>query len=941
MTAERWKQIENLFAQAIDCPQPERAGFLDQACQGDEELRRELESLLACDAPDQRLVEIPAEFAVSPSANAESDSDMAGRRIGAYRLIRLIGHGGMGAVYLGVRDDDQYQKQVAVKLLKRGMDTDFMLSRFRQERQILANLEHPFIARLIDGGATADGLPYFVMEYVDGIPISNYCDEKGLSIPERLRLFCMVCEAVQYAHQNLVVHRDIKPNNILTTKEGIPKLLDFGIAKMLDPSMTNGATLTQRESRMLTPDYASPEQVKGLPVSTASDTYSLGAVLYELLAAKRPHRFTSGSLVDMENAICLTEPLKPSSVAAVNADIPPGLRKQLRRQLSGDLDNIVLTALRKEPQRRYASAAEFAEDLRRHMEGLPVLAHEDRWTYRAGKFIRRNRLAVGAAALVAASLIGGIVSTTIQVRRAEQRFQIVRGLARTTLYELYGEMERLPGSISLRAATIQTVVKYLDALAQGGSRDSDLDLEIATAYERVANLVGHPFMANLGHSAEALRSYRKALVIYESLAKRPRYRREAIRGLIDTHLKLSAMESLLGNPEVSISHSQKASALANEAFAIGSSEIPLSTQINFYFRMADLEYDRGEAGAELANYRKALELAKTWAAAKGTGDAVARVIDSHRNVGSAEARGGNLPAALEAYKNALITAEEVARRDDVNLDHQYGIINILTATGDILAASDDPNFGDRPGALARYTEALAIAERLAATDPKNVNARRLAAGCDWRLGMISVEEQPAQAVEYCRKALRICEEVGAGDPRNLEYRYHASRAYLWMGEALQKLGRHVEAVASLTHALDLQHSIIAVSPGRIWNLRVLSRTHASLGGALLSKGDPERALSSLNEGLAVADRMLQRAPLSLPHQIDRADVLEAMGKYYAAMARRSAADHARAAELRGRARSCYQQSLAIWQSWTGRKLAEPYASRRQSNAAQAMASIEQ
>src|SRR6185436_17674912 len=229
----------------------------------------------------------------------EPEQDLAGRRIGPYRLTRLLGHGGMGAVYLGVRDDDQYQKQVAIKLLKRGMDTDFMLSRFRQERQILANLEHPFIARMLDGGATEDGLPYFVMEYVDGVPITTYCREKGLSIPQRLRLFRLVCEAIQCAHQNLVVHRDIKPGNILTTKEGIPKLLDFGIAKVIDPQ-TPGITETRREMRMLTPEYASPEQVKGMPVSTASDTYSLGAVLYELLAGRRAHQFPSNSISDIE-----------------------------------------------------------------------------------------------------------------------------------------------------------------------------------------------------------------------------------------------------------------------------------------------------------------------------------------------------------------------------------------------------------------------------------------------------------------------------------------------------------------------------------------------------------------------------------------------------------------------------------------------------------------
>ena len=317
MTDERWRQIESLFAQAVECPLPERQPFLDRVCQGDEISganwsRCSLATLRIKPGRDS----CPFRRTLPTMVNQTRHGRPADRALPADPPDWARRHG-LGLP--GVRDDDQYQKQVAIKLLKRGMDTDFMLSRFRQERQILANLEHPFIARLMDGGATDDGLPYFVMEYVDGVPITTYCAEKNLSMPERLRLFRLVCEAVQYAHQNLVVHRDIKPSNILTTKEGIPKLLDFGIAKLLDPERAGGAyTFTQRELRMLTPDYASPEQFKGLPISTASDIYSLGAVLYELLTGQRPHRFHVGSLAEMERTICETEPEKPSSVAARN-----------------------------------------------------------------------------------------------------------------------------------------------------------------------------------------------------------------------------------------------------------------------------------------------------------------------------------------------------------------------------------------------------------------------------------------------------------------------------------------------------------------------------------------------------------------------------------------------------------------------------------------------
>src|SRR5262245_47272509 len=368
MRSERWNQMERLILHAVEISPADREHFLYLVCQGTVSLMLELNSLLACDAPTKPLVHgtfLPKE-SIQNDAPLDVGPDMADRRIGPYRLVRLLGRGGMGSVHLAIRDDDQYQKEVAIKLLKRGMDTDFMLQRFRQERQILANLEHPFIARLIDGGATDDGLPYFVMEYVDGLPITKYCAEQNLDIAERLKLFRLVCEAVQYAHQHLVIHRDLKPGNILITQERIPKLLDFGIAKLVHPERSvEMATLTSAGQRMLTPDYASPEQFLGQTITTSSDIYSLGAVLYELLTGQRPHRFEFDSLAGMEKAICEVEPEKPSTAVVRGSQDPLRLRQQRRKQLSGDLDNIILTALRKEPQRRYSSAAELSEDLHR------------------------------------------------------------------------------------------------------------------------------------------------------------------------------------------------------------------------------------------------------------------------------------------------------------------------------------------------------------------------------------------------------------------------------------------------------------------------------------------------------------------------------------------------------------------------------------------------
>ena len=394
MTPERWKKVEEVFESALEHAPDERSAYLAEVCAGDEALRHQVETLIASNEQAGSFIEAPIMGTVLP-ATVEDDPipSMIGRRVGSYKIVREIGRGGMGAVYLAVRADDEFQKRVAIKLIKRGMDTDYIIRRFRNERQILASLDHPNIARLLDGGTTEDGLPYFVMEYVEGQPLHHYCDTKRLSTVERLRLFLKVCSAVHYAHQNLIIHRDLKPSNILVTADGTPKLLDFGIAKLLNPEIAS-QTLdpTTMALRLMTPEYASPEQVRGEPATTASDVYSLGVLLYELLTGRRPYRIRNRLPEEIARVICEEEPERPSIVinrieqihpdGATQVEVTPesvsrrrdGTPETLRRQLAGDLDNIVLKALRKEPQRRYSSVEQLAEDINRHLEGLPVSA---------------------------------------------------------------------------------------------------------------------------------------------------------------------------------------------------------------------------------------------------------------------------------------------------------------------------------------------------------------------------------------------------------------------------------------------------------------------------------------------------------------------------------------------------------------------------------------
>jgi serine/threonine-protein kinase len=395
MKPERWDRLQELFYAASGMEPRKRRAFLEAECATDPELRVEVESLIfssgetaATGLVDSLQILAAAAIAVTP-----------GERIGHYEVIRELGRGGMGSVFLAVRADDHYRKQVAIKLLNLAMATPEMQARFRAERQILADLDHPHIARLLDGGATPAGLPYVVMEYIEGPPIDVWCREKNLSVPKRLHLFRQLCDAVMYAHRNLVIHRDIKPANVLVAPDGSPKLLDFGIAKLVNEE----PALTRMHERLMTPEYASPEQARGDAITTASDVYSLGILLYELLTGRRPFEVAGRTAAEIQITICDTEHARPSERGS--------------RELRGDLDNIVMMAMRKEPLRRYASVDQFSEDIRRYLEGFPVMAREDTWGYRTGKFIRRHRWSVAAASVFLIMLIAFGIAMALLAKR--------------------------------------------------------------------------------------------------------------------------------------------------------------------------------------------------------------------------------------------------------------------------------------------------------------------------------------------------------------------------------------------------------------------------------------------------------------------------------------------------------------------------------------------
>ena len=463
--ANNWDQVERVFLAVVDLPPSRQTALLEEMCEGDSQLRTEVESMLRADTTSESVFASAFATAVKKEAASFLDpSKLEGSRIGPYRLIQEIGRGGMGSVYLAARADEQYESNVAIKLVRAGYDTDFVLRRFRGERQILARLQHPNIGRLLDGGTTENQIPYLVMEYVQGSRITTYATEHRLSVEQRIRLFLPVCSAVEYAHRAFIVHRDLKPGNILVDTTGTPKLLDFGISKLLHCEVPDA--VDAQDVPMATPDYASPEQIVGDPVTPASDVYSLGVVLYELLTSVRPHRIVHATPQEVERAICLNPVPRPSEAAHNN--------RPLARRLGGDLDAIIMCAMRKEPEQRYASVERFATDLQRFLEQKPVSARSPSIGYRTAKFIRRNRAPIALAGAVTVPVLGfggfSAYEAHISLQQSRQAIAGHRDVARE-LAAAYARLGDLQGNTPAAVRTYSAMVEITRTLWEADPSD--------------------------------------------------------------------------------------------------------------------------------------------------------------------------------------------------------------------------------------------------------------------------------------------------------------------------------------------------------------------------------------------------------------------------------------------------------------------------------------
>ena len=757
--------LEDLFSIAIELPPAEREPYLRRYNPGHPSLVREVLELVS----DGEKAEALLGGAVTRLA-ASLDLD-PGTPIGPYIIREKIGEGGMGVVYLADRADGQFEQRVAIKLVRGGPG---ITSRFLRERRILAQLSHPGIARLIDGGLTAEGHPYMVMEFCDGQPISHHC--RNLRLRETLQLFRSICDAVEYAHRNLIVHRDLKPANILVNAEGEIKLLDFGIAKLLDRSVEGAST--HAGQHLFTPDYASPEQIRGDAVTTATDVYSLGAVLFELLAGKSPHQLTSYTPHEMTEVICQ----RPA----------PALR------LGNELDHIVAMALRKEPERRYPSVAALAEDIDRFLGDHPVMARGDGTLYRAAKFLRRHAVAASAGSLAVLCLSAGLGVAAWQARIANHRFEEVRKLARTVLFDFDEQIRNVAGTTNARELLTRTAVAYLDSLANEASADTNLRQELAAGYEKVGDVQGEPARPNLGQRQNAVANYRKALDLWKSLPEDP----VAVARLL---LKL---QTILGAKPLLDEGCQAArKAWQQQPFREDAMAVLLQSQLNTgqYF------HNRSDYNEATRHYREAEASALDWARRWPGKRAELAWIGVELRLGDLALSQGEPQVALAAFDRAQSRNDKLSS----DVDQLRRAFKLRFLRGHALGNPEYIHLGRIAEAADEYRAAMALSKRLLEVDPTNALARGDYADAAWALAVTVEASDPKQAKALLEESVREAKAVSAKSPTTLSFIHNSANSQYALAKVLRALGEHRLALEYTSEAIRLHRSIVEARPKQL------------------------------------------------------------------------------------------------------------------------------
>ena len=805
MTAQRWGEVKTVLGTVLEATAGERLALLDRLCGSDAELRAAVEELLAMEEQAGDLLDSMA----LPGAALRMDAPTASMpsTIGPYRVLREIGRGGMGVVYLGERADGEYRKQVAIKLITSGRGDAGVERRFRRERQILAQLDHPGIARLVDGGATEDGQPYFIMEYIDGLPLLAYCDRNRLGVNGRLELFLSVCDAVAYAHHRLVVHRDLKPGNILVTAGGWPHLLDFGLARVLDADEAQDLTLTG--APLMTPAYASPEQMRGETYTVSGDVYSLGVILYELLAARRPYELKTGSLAELARVVCEQE-AAPLAFAAAGAPAEAAEKRgttpdRLKRQLTGDLEKIVAKVLAKDPRQRYFSVAEFADDLRRHRVGLPVRARPATLRYRLGKALHRHRVAVPAGALAALLILGFAGTTWWEARRSERRFQQVRSLAHSVLFELHDAIEHLPGSTAARELLVRRALEYLENLSREAGGNPDLQREVAIGYERVAAVEGFLGSSSLGRVQPALENFQKSEEILTRLLARTPQDFSLQQDYLRVANQLAGSYASVGNFQKAREQVQKNVLLAEAALRAHPNDAASVDGLMVAEGVrADLFTDQAQYAEAIPVRRRVEDLSRKLLALRpGDGEAERSLALAEKKLGALFGVTTQYEECRKEYEQALALDERRCARnpadDRAKLDLSYDYSDLGWVDG---------RMGNYADALRAYERTLALRTEVAQTDPKNFRAAEGVASCTLRIGTLlhrMADENGSLA--RVRQAISLYEDLTRLAPADWATARNLAEAHVDLAEVLgasgQKLGGGAQPVAEYEKAIAI------------------------------------------------------------------------------------------------------------------------------------------
>lgn len=829
MTTDQWSRVEAHFVNLSELPVEERAGAL--AAIDDAVVRAEVESLLKHSEGDETLQSVVRDVALKLDDPLRRD-----KRVGPYRLVRRLGQGGQGTVFEAERDDGSFRQRVAIKIVKWETDTPVARRLFRHERQILAGLEHPNIARLLDGGETEEGTPYLVMEFVDGQPITTAAS--GWPVARRLEVFLDVLSAVAFAHRNLIVHRDLKPSNILVTQDGTAKLLDFGIAKLLDANAQN--TMTSQGA--LTPEYASPEQVRGLPVSTASDVYSLGVILYHLLTGRQPYAVTSATYNELERVICHEPPTPPS--------------------LDSDLDDIVLIALRKEPERRYGSVQEFAADVRRYLDHQPVLARPDTGWYRTQKYLRRHWVGLVAAGLALSGICAGSALAVYQARIAQEqariatdRFNDVRALATRFLFEFDKEISAVPGNTKARGLLMATAKTYLDKLSSDAAGDEGLLAELATAYEKLGDVQGSPGFSNLGRPEDAARSYESAIAILERLSKKnPKYKSALAIDL-----------GFAGRIAGSMVQTEKALELTARAVQI-SDEIRMQSPANkslirdaaaAYSRLAIVQQGkyRSEdalvsAKRSVALFEESMPVNRTLRDRHSMALALGRLSRASRSV-------SDLDAAGTAAKRGRDLEMEILTQEPHNKSWRLGLAGALEELAMIEDSDRYPNRGNPAAAIGYWSESMKIFDEFANADANDaqiqINGSVVAAGYAMSLLRRNSAGDLQQADRISARSTALLDQAYEHAPGNSVALTREPRVRYARAAVLAALGRKSEAIRISERALAAQRSL--EEKGRFSSDERLDLAGQLLFHAqvLIQCGDPLAAAAPMQE----ADQLLK------------------------------------------------------------------------------------